>query len=95
MRIVGGREQGEDCVERILSRVLEVIFPKENSSVFVRMRRDSKPPLAGWMHPLASMPAGSAALPGNQTARLPSADRSGCAGDRSSDGDQRELERAQ
>lgn len=41
---------------------------------------------AGWMHPLASMPvieAGSAALPGNQTARPPAvcADRSGCARD--------------
>lgn len=32
--------------------------------------------LAGWMHPLASTPVGSAALLGNQTARLPSADRS-------------------
>lgn len=42
--------------------------------------------LAGWLDGCTlshrCRQAGSAALPGNQTARLPSADRSGCTGDR-------------
>ncbi|EZA51114.1 hypothetical protein X777_10402 [Ooceraea biroi] len=69
-----------------LNRVLqngEIVSPEDpGSSEFARLRCGWRP--AGWLAGCTLSHrcrwAGSAGLPGNQTARLPSADRSGCGG---------------